>query len=144
MASERELEPWSNPRRLSSVRLAREAIESCLNANGAPPRARHIRFILAALEAAQADLAAATARVERAERERDALDEERSDLIGALTALRELLIGLQKRAGYLPEQGGYSTTMTSEELEIVQAIKSLSVIIARADVGLMPAPEEPR
>jgi hypothetical protein len=53
-------------------------------------------------------------------------------LLHALTAARDVLAGYQKQAGYLPEQGGYSTRMTDAERNIARAVSDLDTIIAGA------------
>jgi hypothetical protein len=51
-------------------------------------------------------------------------------LFEALCAARDALVGFQKQAGYLPEQGGYSTRMTEPEQQLAQAVASIDQIIA--------------
>ena len=61
---------------------------------------------------------------------------ERCETLGeALSAVRELLVGLQKEVGYLPEQRGYSTTMTKPELAVYEAIKNIDIILNRVPLS---------
>jgi hypothetical protein len=50
--------------------------------------------------------------VEQAVKELAASEAARQQLLDTLTAARDLLVGCQKQAGYLPQQGGYATALT--------------------------------
>ena len=54
----------------------------------------------------------------------------RADLLTAVRSARDLVEVVIHDAGYLPEQGGYSASMTAREMELTQALKSLDAIIA--------------
>jgi hypothetical protein len=49
-----------------------------------------------------------------------------------LRAARDLLVACQKHAGWLPEQRGYSTTLTDHEMTLARGIESFYTIIARS------------
>ena len=62
-------------------------------------------------------------------RHRDSLQDQRDHLLEALEAARNLLISCQKHSGWLPEQRGYSTTLTEHEMTLARGIESLDAII---------------
>ena len=61
------------------------------------------------------------------------LKAQRDELLTALKAARDVLVGYQKHAGYLPEQGGYSTRMSDAERQLAQAASDLDSIITKAE-----------
>jgi hypothetical protein len=56
-----------------------------------------------------------------------------NELMAALKAARDVLVAYQKQAGYLPEQGGYSTRMTDAEHKLARAVSDLDLVIAKAE-----------
>jgi hypothetical protein len=56
----------------------------------------------------------------------------RQQLLDTLTAARDLLVGCQKQAGYLPQQGGYATALTEAEMTLARGIASLDDILTGA------------
>jgi hypothetical protein len=58
-----------------------------------------------------------------------------NELLAMLKAARDVLVGYQKHAGYLPEQGGYSTRMTEAEHQLARAVSDLDAVIAKATVN---------
>lgn len=66
---------------------------------------------------------------EELRRHRDELQDQCDELLTALEAARDLLVACQKHAGYLPEQRGYSATLTEHEMTLARGIQSLDIII---------------
>jgi len=60
------------------------------------------------------------------------LKAQRDELLAALKAARDLLVGCQKHAGQIPGQG-YSATLTEHEMTLARGIESLDAIIARSE-----------
>jgi len=60
------------------------------------------------------------------------LKAQRDEILEALKAARDLLVGCQKHAGYIPGQG-YSATLTEYEMTLVRGIKSMDAIIGEAE-----------
>lgn len=54
-------------------------------------------------------------------------------LTEALVAARDTLAAFGKQAGWLPEQGGYSTTMTEAEYRLSEAVRSIDALLARPE-----------
>ena len=61
------------------------------------------------------------------------LKAQRDELLAALKASRDVVVSYQKTAGYVPEQGGYSTRMTDAEHKLAQAVGDLDAIITNAE-----------
>jgi hypothetical protein len=70
--------------------------------------------------------------VEQAVKELAASEAARQQLLDTLTAARDLLVGCQKQAGYLPQQGGYATALTEAEMTLARGIASLDDILTGA------------
>lgn len=60
-----------------------------------------------------------------------ALPEQTTEAIEALSVARDALGAFAKEAGYLPEQGGYSTRMRDSEYKLAEAAQSLDAIVSR-------------
>lgn len=55
-----------------------------------------------------------------------------NELMAALKAARDLLVGCQKHAGQIPGQG-YAATLTEHEMALAKGIESVDAIISQAD-----------
>jgi hypothetical protein len=55
-----------------------------------------------------------------------------NELLKALKAARDLLVGCQKHAGQIPGQG-YSTTLTEHEMALARGIESVDAIISQVE-----------
>jgi uncharacterized membrane protein YccC len=75
---------------------------------------------------------AAEYRARNFERQLAASEAARQQLLDTLTAARDLLVGCQKQAGYLPQQGGYATALTEAEMTLARGIASLDDILTGA------------
>jgi len=63
----------------------------------------------------------------------------------ALEAARDMLAAFQKQAGWLPEQGGYSTRMTPSEMQLAHAVADIDSILAAfpSAASALPRAETP-
>jgi len=71
-------------------------------------------------------------------RQIEELKQEKETLAEAVDATRQMLAGLSLTVGYLPEQGGYSTTQTAAEQQVSQAVRDLTQIIANLKPEVLP------
>lgn len=114
---------------LDGLRAARSAVEPYANGEILLDTSEYVaKDILAEIER----LIDARLKADPAEALREAAPApaKEAELREALAAARDTLVAFQKQAGYLLEQGGYSTRMTQGEMQLAQAVAHIDRILA--------------